>query len=105
MVDAAAPRRKPGRPRLPQEIHRRTVKVQVRPALLRRLEAAANAASHSLSREIEARCEAYEGLRVVHEEKVTNNEEWWLLKLDKVRGDLSVVHLPTEGAVDKGNEP
>jgi hypothetical protein len=41
----------------------------------------------------------------VHEEKVAGNEEWWLLKLDRAAGDLTVVRLPSPAAVDKGDQP
>jgi hypothetical protein len=103
MNDGTSPKR--GRPRTPPETHRRSVNIRLPPSLLLELEATARAAGHSLSHEIEQRCQAYMGLRVVHEEKVTNNEEWWLLKLDKAGGDLSVVRLPTQNAVDEGNKP
>jgi hypothetical protein len=54
--------RKRGRPRTAPETHRRVVSVRLRPSLLERLEAAAAEAEHSLSREIERRCDAFETL-------------------------------------------
>jgi hypothetical protein len=105
MNDASPKPRGRGRPATPPETHRRSVNIRLHPALLKRLQAAAAKAGHSLSSEIQARCQAYEGLRVVHEEKVAGNEEWWLLKLDRAAGDLSVVRLPSPAAVDKGDQP
>lgn len=54
--------RKRGRPRTAPETHRRVVTVRLRPSLLERLEIAAVEAEHSLSREIERRCDAFETL-------------------------------------------
>jgi hypothetical protein len=54
-----------GRPPVPKEQHRRKVYTLLSPGLLQRLQAAAQEAGHSLSREIEKRCDAYDGLSVL----------------------------------------
>jgi hypothetical protein len=52
------------------------------------------------------RCAAYEGLRLAHEETVAGNEEWWLLKLDKAEGELSVIRLPRlDAPMREGDRP
>jgi hypothetical protein len=53
-------RRARGRPPLSPELHRVTLNVRLRPYIFQRLEIAAHAAGHSLSREVEVRCEVYE---------------------------------------------
>jgi hypothetical protein len=55
-------RRRRGRPAMPKEMHRRRLTVRFHPTLLRRLEAAATKAGHSLTQEIEERCAAHEAL-------------------------------------------
>jgi hypothetical protein len=59
MNDASATARKPGRPPIPRELHRRTVTVRLRPELLADLTKAAATRQHSLSQEIEFCCQAY----------------------------------------------
>ena len=51
--------RKPGRPAIPQEQHRRTITVRLHPRLAEDLAKAAATRQHSLSQEIEFRCQAY----------------------------------------------
>jgi hypothetical protein len=67
-VNMATPptiRRGRGRPPLSPERHRVTLNVRLRPHLMERLEVAAHAAGHSLSREVEVRCEIYENAAAV----------------------------------------
>jgi len=60
MNDSITPPRKTGRPPLPKEMHRRTINVRLSPALLDRVTTAAAAKGHSISREVEERCEKCE---------------------------------------------
>ena len=87
--------RKPGRPSIPDEKHRRVVTARLLPELIDSLTAAANSAGHSVSREIEVRCQAYETLRLVAEFPVNKNEEWlgFVVKQDKATGKLDVIQL------------
>jgi hypothetical protein len=65
MPDAIPFKRNPGRPPLPQEHHRRQVTIRLSPALFAELTAAAEAAGHSLSREIEDRCQTQEAVKLL----------------------------------------
>jgi hypothetical protein len=60
MSQSTAAPRKLGRPPLPKEKHRRTINVRLDPMLLQQLTAAAAGAGHSISREIELRCQQHE---------------------------------------------
>jgi hypothetical protein len=59
MNDLRDPRGKRGRPRIPIGKHRRLVSARFAPPLLDRLIVAADRAGHSLSHEIERRCQHY----------------------------------------------
>ena len=98
--------RKPGRPSIPDERHRRVVTARLLPELIDSLTAAANSAGHSVSREIEGRCQAYETLRLVAEFPVNTDEEWlgFVVKQDKATGKLDVIQLPHHARPNKGDD-
>jgi hypothetical protein len=62
MSETKTSRRQRGRPRVPAGRRRENVTVRLRPALLRRMIETAEIEEHSLSQEIEYRCQMFEDL-------------------------------------------